>query len=628
MINKLKFAHKIIIVAASLLILALAISTTNHYFSVKQDTKTNLTRAITEISDSVSLNIANWLNGKLAIVESLAKSAGIDQDQVFLERSAVMADVAGDFKNSYVAIEQTGQFILDDKSIVLPADFDPRKRPWYTQAKLQSKSSFTEPYIDVTTNELLISAIAPVKTGSRFLGVAGGDILLDEIATIINSLDFLELGHAFLMTAEGKVLSHPNTKMVDQHFSKLFGMTPVLTAQLTELEGKNQIVSFIRIEGIESVTWYLGVVLDKDKAYQPLADARTQAMIFGVIAVIITIVLLNLLLGQLLKPINGLTKAIKRISEGDGDLTQRLDVRSQDEIGQLSQHFNDFIETIHRSMQKTHEAANALDEQIDQVRQSAKYGIELAQQQLIGGEHIATAVTQLNGSVTEISGNAENASNLTSQMHERSKSGTNALSNNINAIEQLTNNISHSSQEIEKLNIEADNIGKILDVIKGISSQTNLLALNAAIEAARAGEMGRGFAVVADEVRQLAQLTQESTQEIESLIENLQVGTSSVVQTMHESQENSASSVDLANQADIEMREIIKSLTQVDDENHAVATATKQQVDMIQSIDHDVNNMMALNDQGVSSLKQTHQACDLLQSEFASLDKLVSQFKV
>ncbi|QOL26184.1 methyl-accepting chemotaxis protein [Thalassotalea sp. LPB0316] len=628
MIQKLKFAHKIIIVAASLLILALTISTTNHYLAVKQDTKTNLTRAISEISDSVSLNIANWLNGKLAIVEALAKSAGTSQEQLFLERTAVMADNAGDFKNSYVAIERTGQFILDDKSIVLPADFDPRQRPWYTQAKQQGKSSFTEPYIDVTTNELLISAVAPVQAQGRFLGVAGGDILLDEIATIINSLDFLELGNAFLMTREGKILSHPNPKVVDKHFSTLFGTTPALSSELVELADDTRIVSFIPIKGIESVTWYLGVVLDKEKAYQPLAQARTRAIVFGVFSVIVTIVLLHILLGQLLKPIHGLTKAIKRISEGDGDLTQRLEVRSQDEIGQLSHYVNNFIDTIHQSMKQTHEAAKALNEQIEQVRQSSQYGIELAQQQLIGGEHIATAVTQLNGSVTEISGNAQTASDLTSQMHERSESGVTALSNNINAIEQLTNNISESSQEIEKLSIEAENIGKILDVIKGISSQTNLLALNAAIEAARAGEMGRGFAVVADEVRQLAQLTQESTQEIEGLIENLQIGTSSVVQTMHESQQNSASSVELANQADIQMKEIINALTQVDNENHAVASATKQQVDMIQSIDQDVHNMMALNDQGVSSLKQTNQACDLLQSEFESLNTLVSKFKV
>jgi len=628
MIQKLKFSHKIIIVAASLLIIALSISTTNHYLSVQKQTKHNLERAIEEISGSVSSNIANWLNGKLAIVESLAQAASQNQEETFLDQSAVMADVAGNFKNSYVAIEHTGQFILDDKSIVLPADFDPRQRPWYTQAKNQAKPSFTEPYVDVTINELLISAIAPIQSGSTFYGVAGGDILLGEIANIINSLDFLELGHAFLMTDEGKILSHPNAKMVDKHFSSLFGTTPNLSAELVELSEQNILVSFIPIKGIDSVNWYLGVVLDQDKAYLPLTQARNQALVFGTFAVIITIILLHVLLTRLLSPIRGLTRAIKRIAEEDGDLTQRLEVKSQDELGQLSSYFNHFINTIHQSMRQTHEAAHALDEQISQVRQSAAHGIELAQEQLVGGEHIAAAVTQLNGSVTEISGNAENASSLTSQMHKRSSSGVDALSDNINAIEQLTENISQSSVEIEKLNVEADNIGKILDVIKDISAQTNLLALNAAIEAARAGEMGRGFAVVADEVRQLAQRTHVSTQEIEALIENLQNGTANVVKTMQESKDNSHSSVQLANQADQQMQEIITGLTQVDDENHAVAMATKQQVDMIQSIDKDVHEMMTLNDQGVSSLKQTHQACDVLQSEFKSLSKLVSQFKV
>ena len=628
MIQKLKFSHKIIIVAASLLIIALSISTTNHYLSVQKQTKHNLERAIEEISGSVSSNIANWLNGKLAIVESLAQAASQNQEETFLDQSAVMADVAGNFKNSYVAIEHTGQFILDDKSIVLPADFDPRQRPWYTQAKNQAKPSFTEPYVDVTINELLISAIAPIQSGSTFYGVAGGDILLGEIANIINSLDFLELGHAFLMTDEGKILSHPNAKMVDKHFSSLFGTTPNLSAELVELPEQNILVSFIPIKGIDSVNWYLGVVLDQDKAYLPLTQARNQALVFGTFAVIITIILLHVLLTRLLSPIRGLTRAIKRIAEEDGDLTQRLEVKSQDELGQLSSYFNHFINTIHQSMRQTHEAAHALDEQISQVRQSAAHGIDLAQEQLVGGEHIAAAVTQLNGSVTEISGNAENASSLTSQMHKRSSSGVDALSDNINAIEQLTENISQSSVEIEKLNVEADNIGKILDVIKDISAQTNLLALNAAIEAARAGEMGRGFAVVADEVRQLAQRTHVSTQEIEALIENLQNGTANVVKTMQESKNNSHSSVQLANQADQQMQEIITGLTQVDDENHAVAMATKQQVDMIQSIDKDVHEMMTLNDQGVSSLKQTHQACDVLQSEFKSLSKLVSQFKV
>ena len=628
MFSKLKFAQKIILVAAILLILTLTVSTTSFYIKLKTQTELNLNRGINEIASSVSGNIANWLNSKLQIVTAIAQSTKRDSDSAFILASVQQAETAGLFKNTYVGVERSGEFIVDDLSINLPDDFDARQRPWYTQVKQQRKTSYTEPYIDASVNQLIISAVAPIEDNGQFIGAAGGDIELDEIAEIINAIDFLELGYAYLVSDNGKILSHPDANYLDKNISELFGYQPEFSRELVEIADKAQIVSFIPVEGISSVKWYVGVVLDRNKAYAPMVTARNNAIVFGFFSVLVTVILLHLLLSHLMRPIHNLTLAIKDISEGEGDLTKRLAVDSQDEIGQLSHHFNAFINTIHDSMSQVHQTACALDQHINSVRQSAQSGIEMAEQQLVRGDNVSSAISQLNSSAQEISANAITASDLTSAMQTQSQAGVEALNNNIHAIEQLSTTMGDSSNEIEKLALETQNIGNILDVIKGVSSQTNLLALNAAIEAARAGEAGRGFAVVADEGRQLAQRTQDATQEIVVMIENLQTGTGAVVSSMSQSQENSGASVEMANIADEKMQLIIRSLTEVDIENHAVSDATVQQAHVIKSIDDDILQLMELNQQGVQNLQQTQQACDGLQQEFSDLNTLVGQFKV
>ncbi|MAG75908.1 MAG: chemotaxis protein [Colwelliaceae bacterium] len=628
MFSKLKFAHKVNLVAAVLLVLALSILTIRNYNAVKHEVHQNLSHGITEIATSVSGNIANWLNGKLSIVKSIAQStdANADEDRIF--DIVVQADTSGDFKNAYVGVEATGQFILDDPSIQLPPTFDARQRPWYSQVKKERLASFTQPYVDVTINQLLISAVAPIEKNGQFIGVAGGDILLDEIANIINDIEFLGLGYAYLVTDEGKILSHPDSQYVDKTTRDLLGFSPALTSEFIDVDESNQIVSFIPVKGISSVNWYLGVVLDQDKAYAPLAEARNDALIFGLISVILTIVLLNVVLTQLLRPVNQLSDAIKDISEGEGDLTKRLEVNSQDEIGELSRHFNGFIDTIHQSMIQVQSVSELLNMHIGQVRDSATNGIEMAEQQLACGTHVSASVTELTSSAREISANAATASGLTSSMQEHSQASVEVLGDNIESIDKLKGIMVESSVEIEKLSEETQNIGNILDVIKGVSAQTNLLALNAAIEAARAGEAGRGFSVVADEVRQLAQRTQDATQEIESMIENLQQGSETVVASMTENQRNSETSVELAHLAGDKMQQVIAALGDVDRENHSVASATEQQVNVIHSIDEDILQLMDLNQQGVTNLQQTTAACEDLQTAYQGLNELVSQFKV
>jgi methyl-accepting chemotaxis protein len=614
-------------VTTVLLLIALSVSTSINYIFLKDHTQKNLNNAIDEIGRSVSGNIANWLTNRLQIIDAVALNITDINSHEEIFHAVQQAVKAGMMKNTFVGLASTGEFILDDLSIQLPEGFDIRQRPWYLLAKEGRKSSFTETYIDATTDQKVLTAVAPILKNGQFIGAAGGDIFLDEISSILNEIDFLDLGYAYLMTSKGKILSHPDVKYVDKEVSELLGQTPPFSSDLNEINN-NTIVSFIPIKGIDSVNWYVGVVLDSEKAYQPMVNSRNTAIIVVIASLLATIILMHLLFSYLMKPIHTLNLAIKGISRGDGDLTQRLSVESHDEFGELSENFNDFIETMHHSMRRVKESAANLQQQIGQVRQSSQVGIDMADQQLNRGESVSTAVTELNNSSQEISTNALTASNLTSGMQAQSNEGLVALNENIQSIEHLSKIMTQSSGEIEKLSSETKNIVSILDVIKGVSSQTNLLALNAAIEAARAGEQGRGFAVVADEVRQLAQRTQEAALEIETMIDNLEKGTDAVVISMDESQKNSTSSVQKAKVADEKMQLIIHMLQQVDNENHAVTEATQQQVNVIRSIDEDILNLMDLNQQGVQNLQQTQQACDSLQQEFTGLNDIVGKFKV
>lgn len=632
MLSQLSFSQKIIFAASVLLIIVQVSTTAANYYSLHNSTRESLDRSITQVGRSVSDNIANWLNGKLGIVVSVAdsSSSAIDND-------AILAVVqqgrdAGNFKNVFVGIEASGDFILDDVAVnaTLPADFDPRTRPWYTLVKQQMVNSFTEPYIDATTQQLLISATAPMKRNGTFIGASGGDILLDEIRDIINSVNFMGLGYAYLMTNEGKILSHPNKQYIDQNYSQMFGasLEKSLDLQSVTFEDKAQLVSFVPIEGIDSVKWYLGVMLDKEQAFVSIVEARNQSLLFGFIGLIFTVLALLWLLKGLMKPINDLREAIRDISQGDGDLTKRLNVTSKDEIGRLSANFNLFLDTIHHSMNEVNKAAKHLKESIYQVRTTTTSSIEMSQEQLSRSGNVASAVSELGLAAQDITRNATNASSLSSDIQQQAQQGLSALNDNITAMDTLSSTMTASSEQIDRLSVETGNIDNILEVIKGVSSQTNLLALNAAIEAARAGEAGRGFSVVADEVRQLAQRTQDSTQEIAGLIANLQQGADGAVQTMQESQTSSQTSVDMANNAGEKMQSIQTSLGDIDSENNAVVRGTRQQESLIGGIDEEMALLGKLDQQRAQCLQQTIDACDQLQRQFDRLDTLVGQFKV
>ncbi len=629
MLNNLRFTTKVTAAASLVLVLVLGLFTINNFISMRAQTEQQLEQVLQEISQSVSNNIANWLNEKLQIVRSISDAYVIENSNEQTISQLKQVNIAGKFKNSYIGTVQ-GQFILDDPTIQLPADFDATQRPWYKLVENQKNTAFTAPYIDVTTNDLIISAVVPIYKQGRFSGVAGGDILLGKITEIVNAIDFLGYGYAFLVNQDNKILIHPQTKYNDKTLSQLFGKNVPLQSQFAEYEvaNENKLVSFIKIQGIENVNWYLGVVIDKDIAYSSVDSFRNMAALYLFIGVIAIVVLMQYLLRYLMKPMHDVTRAIKDIAQGEGDLTLRLPVKTQDEFGELSRYFNLFIEKIQASIVQVRDTTIELENLVESLIRSTESTLNMYCEQSKRTTSVATAIDELSSSAVGISNSAKNASQLASGANTESEESQITLNSNIQSIEKLSEKMLTARASITSLDQHTANIGQILEVIKGVSEQTNLLALNAAIEAARAGDAGRGFAVVADEVRQLAKRTQESTLEIETTIVQLQQGSGAAVSAMSDSENDSNKSVTSAQEAGKQMQKVTSAIVEIDKVNHFVADAIVQQNDVINSLDADIHHISELNSQGQGNLNDTLAECTKLKQQFDELENMVLKFKV
>lgn len=469
-----------------------------------------------------------------------------------------------------------------------------------------------------------------MQQNEQFIGVAGADIEMSIITKIINDIDFLGLGYGFLIDSNGQVLSHPNRALNLKNTTELFGTHTALQSEFTEYQvaGQSKLISYTKIRGIENVDWYLGVVIDKDKAFASVSAFGKTAAIYMLIGIVVIIIMMQLLLRYLMRPMQRLNDAIKNIAQGEGDLTCRLEVENEDEFGELSHSFNLFIEKIQHSIEQVKHTTESLDVAISSLVAQTDSTLLMYEDQTKRTDSVATAINQFSATAMEISNSAERASKLAKNADQHSAQNQQTLSNNVASIHQLSKNMEQAQQTINSLNVHTASIGQVLEVIKGVSEQTNLLALNAAIEAARAGEAGRGFAVVADEVRQLAHRTQQSTQEIEDTVSQLQKGSNLAVELMKTSLSDSETSVQQADAVGVVMQQIIDAIQKISDANHVVASATDEQNQVVKSLDSDIHNISELSIQGKANLNRTLDECTKLKQQFSDLERMVKKFKV
>ncbi len=629
MIKSLKFSHKILLAASLVVFAAFALFTLYNDYLQRNAIREDLESYLREMGDVTSSNIQNWLGGRLLLVEQTAQTLARDHSPETVSALLEQPALTSTFTFTYLG-QQDGAFTMRPDS-PMPAGYDPRSRPWYKDAVAAGGLTLTEPYVDAATQELIITAATPVKAAGNTLGVVGGDLSLKTLVQIINSLDFSGMGYAFLVSGDGKILVHPDKEQVMKTLSEVYPQnTPKIATGFSEAElhGHTRILAFTPIKGLPSVTWYLALSIDKDKAYAMLSKFRVSAIAAALISIVAILILLGLLIRLLMQPLHLMGRAMQDIAQGEGDLTKRLAVTSRDEFGVLGDAFNQFVERIHRSIREVAGTAHKLHDVSQLVVNASNSSMANSDEQSNRTNSVAAAINELGAAAQEIARNAADASHHASDANHQAEDGKQVVEQTIRAMNELSEKISASCANIEALNSRTVNIGQILEVIKGISEQTNLLALNAAIEAARAGEAGRGFAVVADEVRNLAHRAQESAQQIQKMIEELQIGAQEAVSTMTESQRYSLESVEIANRAGERLSSVTGRIAEIDGMNQSVATATEEQTAVVDSLNMDITEINTLNQEGVENLQATLRACGELETQAGRLRQLVDSFKI
>lgn len=514
----LKFSHKILLAASGVVVLAFALFTLYNDYLQRNTIRQNLESSVEQAGELTASSVQNWMSGRVLVLENLAQNIAHQGANADLPGLVDQPALTSNFQFTYVG--QANGVFTQRPDAKMPDGYDPRQRPWYKQAVVADKTMLTPPYM-AAVGGLVVTIAMPVKKQGELLGVVGGDLSLETLVKIINSVDFGGIGHAFLVSADGQVIVSPDKDQVMKNLKDIYPGSSVRIGkgnQEVELNKQDRILSFTPVSGLPNAEWYIGLSIDKAKAYAPLSQFRTSALIAMFIAVTAIAVLLSLLINVLMRPLTTMGRAMQDIAQGEGDLTRRLVVESKDEFGELGGSFNQFVERIHASICEVSSATRQVHDLSQRVMASSNASIVGSDEQSARTNSVAAAINQLGAATQEIARNAADASQHASGASEQADDGRQVVEKTILAMTELSQKISLSCTQIETLNASTDNIGHILDVIKGISQQTNLLALNAAIEAARAGEQGRGFAVVADEVRQLASRTSQATDEIVGVV--------------------------------------------------------------------------------------------------------------
>lgn len=571
----MKFSHKIVAASSALLLVTVTLLTIKQYYSIQKEMQAQVEASVTEIVDGVRNTVSSEIEARKQL--AAYTTSLIEQDLTPAHISSVITRPT--VKNAFLLIgfgcEKDGTNINNNPSWDPGAGWDPRARPWYKDAKQADKLIITAPYPDSASGEILVSIATPVKESGQFIGAIFYDVSLVGLATLVNEVKLFNAGYVFIVAQDGTTIAHPEEKRNGTPMADYLPNIKVMEQpQKVSIDGKNFTLDFSKVAG---ENWYVGVILDEDIAYAAVTDLRNSSILYTVIALLISITVLLLLITTLMRPLQTLNDAIQDVASGEGDLTQRLNTKTDTEFSSLAISFNTFTANLQQLIIESKSIGRLIHQSSEMTSVELQQSTDAMNSQLHELEQLATAMHEMATTSTDVARNAQGAASAAKEADDATSAGTRVVSDTTKAINALSSEIDMAVSEVKILGSATDNIATILKVINDIADQTNLLALNAAIEAARAGDSGRGFAVVADEVRTLAQKTQQSTTQIRNMIEQLQQGARAVAEVMHQSKETAKDAVTRAQDANTALDKIREAILQITDMNLQIASAAEEQ---------------------------------------------------
>ena len=458
------------------------------------------------------------------------------------------------------------------------------------------------------------------------------------------TLEAFELRNQQIRAAQGvyeKLIDSREERSAYDDYVRLLGQYRQIEERMKSLSRNNQteelrtLLNTELLSNSEAVNAVLTRLLDinnsmandsNQKAADQYDSAFDLVVALLVLATALTVLFAWLLTRSITLPIAQALDAAENIAEGN--LTQPIKVDGDDEAGRLLRAMNKMQEKLRDTLQRISGSATQLAsaaEELNAVTDESARGLTQQNNEI---EQAATAVNEMTSAVEEVARNAVSTSEASKNATTSAGDGRDLVQETVSAIERMSGDVQGTATLIGALAEESRDIGKVLDVIRGLADQTNLLALNAAIEAARAGEAGRGFAVVADEVRALAHRTQQSTSEIERMIGSIQVGTEQAVDSMRNSTERAESTLNIAKGAGMSLDTINSAIVEINERNLVIASAAEEQAQVAREVDRNLVNIRDLSVQSATGASQTSAASNELSRLAVDLNGMVGRFRL